>query len=97
MVGKSVLVCCMTSLCKWSIVLNTQHDLNKKQFKKKKAVEVFYRVVPHWLCPTTQRVYGIVYSQTLFCYGDPCYGSKFLIEGYQILQQSRGALLRYFS
>ena len=35
----------------------------------------------HRLCPTTKRVYGIVYSQTQFCYGDPYSGSLFSIEG----------------
>ena len=48
-------------------------------------------------------MYGILYSQTLFSYGDPYCGSKVSIEGregggYRILQESRGGgLLQYFS
>ena len=56
---------------------------NEKKVQKvaKHGAKVFFRVVPCRLCPTTQRVYSIVYSQTLFSYGDLYSGSMFSIEG----------------
>ena len=48
---------------------------------EKHAVKVLSRVVHRRLCPTTYRVYGIVYSETRFCYGDPYSGSMFRSRG----------------